>query len=237
MTARREFLAGVRDALPLALGGAPFGLLYGTLVTSNHLPALVGQSMSFILYAGSAQVVIVPLLAAGTPALIVIGIALVINLRHALYSAALAPHMRPLGRPLRMLLAYLLTDEAFAVTITRYQSSVAGQPVHVYLLGAGLTWWLEWQIGTAAGIFVGGQMPANWPLDFAMPLMFIGLAVPMIKDRASLLAAVLAGVLALGLAGLPYKLGLVLATLIGVGAGMLADARLAKRKIQGSPTG
>ena len=193
--------------------------------------------MSFILYAGSAQVIIVPLLAAGAPALVVIGIALIINLRHALYSAALAPYMRPLGRPLRMLLAYLLTDEAFAVTITRYQRSVPGQPVHAYLLGAGLTWWLDWQVSTAAGIFIGGQVPANWPLDFVMPLMFIGLAVPMIKDRASLLAAVLAGVLALSLAGLPYKLGLVLATLIGVGAGMLADARLAKRKIQGSPTG
>lgn len=223
---RREFLAGARNALPLALSGFPFGLLYGTLVTSSHLPAAVGQAMSSIIYAGSAQLIAVPLLAAGAPALVVIGIVFVVNLRHALYSATLAPYMRSLGRARRFWMAYFLTDEAFALSIARYQQSQTNLPgAHAYYAGAGMAWWLNWQVATAVGIFIGAQVPASWPLDFAVPLTFIALVVPMLKDRPGLVAAVVAGAVAVGAASLPYKLGLLLAVLAGIAAGMIGEAR------------
>ncbi|MBI5880006.1 MAG: AzlC family ABC transporter permease [Chloroflexi bacterium] len=228
MKARSAFLAGARDALPLILGGLPFGVLYGALATGSGLPPVVSQSMSLIVFAGSAQVIAVPLLAANAPAFVVIGIFLIVNLRHALYSAAIAPYTRSLGRAVRMLMAYFLVDEVFALAIARYQRDGDTKSAHAYYFGCAVAICLYWQLASAVGIFIGGQLPANWPLDFAMPLMFIALAVPMIKDRPGLLAAVVAGLLAVALAGLPYKLGLVLATLIGVGAGMLGSSAWTK---------
>jgi len=229
VTARRAFLSGARDALPLILGGLPFGVLYGALATNSGLPPAVSQSMSLIVFAGSAQVIAVPLLAASAPALVVIGIVLVVNLRHALYSAAVAPYTRSLGRAARMLLAYFLVDEVFALAIARYQHDGDTRAAHAYYAGCAAAIALYWYLSSSVGIFIGAQLPADWPLDFAMPLMFIGLAMPMIKDRPGLLAAAIAGLMAVALGGLPYRLGLVLAALAGVGAGMLGSAPWTKR--------
>jgi predicted branched-subunit amino acid permease len=98
-------------------------------------------------------------------------------------------------------------------------------PANWHLLGAGLTLWTCWQICTALGIFIGAQMPENWPLSFALPLTFIALVVPGLKDRASTVAAVCAGVVGVLAAGLPYKTGLIVAALVGIAAGMALETR------------
>ena len=117
----------------------------------------------------------------------------VINLRHALYSASVAPYVRHLNPAWKGILAYLLTDEAYAVTITHYQQEGDQSHRHWYFLGAGLALWTSWQISTAAGVFLGAQVPASWGLEFTLALTFIALVVPQIKDRPSLLAALTAG--------------------------------------------
>jgi len=230
-----EFISGVRDELPILIGVIPFGMIYGVLALAAGLPSGVAQAMSAVVFAGSAQFLAVKLIGTGTPALVVILTAFVVNLRHALYSASVAPYIKRLSSLWKGLLAYLLTDEAYVVAITHYQTPASSNPLtdgdenkHWYFLGAGLALWGSWQISTAVGIFLGAQVPSSWSLDFTLALTFIALLVPNIKDRASAAAALAAGVVAMLAYGLPYKLGLIAAALVGIVVGLWSEARWQK---------
>lgn len=218
---RREFLAGVRGELPLLIGVVPFGMVYGVAAIRAGLSGAAAQAMSSIVFAGSAQFVTVALFGQSASLLLMVTTAAVLNLRHLFYSASVAPFTRKLPGLWKYLLAYLLTDEAYAVTILRYRrgNEPAVDQRRWFFLGAGLTLWVAWQISTLIGIFFGLNLPPEWSLDFVLALTFIAMLVPMLKDRPNLLAALVSGVLALALAGLPYRLGLVIATLAGMLAG------------------
>jgi 4-azaleucine resistance transporter AzlC len=224
--ARKSFLSGVRAELPILLGVIPFGMIYGVLAIEGGLSAVQAQSMSVIVFAGSAQFVMAQLFAAQTPMLVVIVTAGMLNLRHVLYSASVAPyllHLRPLWR---LILAYLLTDEAYAVSITNYQKDGEITHKHWYFLGAGLALWATWQASTGAGILLGAQIPASWPLDFAVALTFIALVVPALEDRASVAAAVAAGLTAVVAYYLPLRLGLIVAGVVGILVGVTVESGL-----------
>ncbi len=226
-----EFLYGVRDELPLLVGVLPFGLIYGVLAIETGVPPAVAQAMSAIVFAGSSQFLMAQLVGVGTPALVIALAAGIVNLRHALYSASVAPYLRRLSKPWKWLLAYLLTDEAYAVAIVHFSAHPAdaggGNPGrrHYYLLGAGLTLWSAWQLSTAAGVFLGRQVPDSWSLDFTLVLTFIGLVVPTLGDWAGVAAALAAGLTALLAFSLPLKLGLVLASLVGILVGLVVERR------------
>jgi 4-azaleucine resistance transporter AzlC len=224
-TPRSQFISGVRDELPILLGGWPFGMIYGVLALNAGLTPFEAQAMSAVVFAGSAQFIAVQLVHAGTPALVVVLTGFVVNLRHALYSASVAPFVRHLSPAWKGLLAYLLTDEAYAVTITHYRAEGELTHKHWYFLGAGLALWTEWQISTALGIFLGAQVPASWGLEFTLALTFIALVVPLILDRPTLLAALTAGLVAVLAAGLPYRLNLVAAALAGILVGLWSERR------------
>jgi 4-azaleucine resistance transporter AzlC len=218
---RRELLRGIRAELPITLGVIPFGMIYGVLAVGAGLSSIVAQAMSSLVFAGSAQFIAAQLIGLGTPAAVLMFTTFIVNLRHLLYSASLTPHLRHLSAPWRWLLAYLLTDEAYAVTILHYDDETrdAGQK-HFFFLGAGLTLWVAWQVSTAVGIFLGAQVPENWALDFTLALTFIGLVVPVLNDRPHLGAALSAGLVAVLTAGLPFKLGLMAAALTGIIVGV-----------------
>ena len=173
------FLAGWRDELPIVLGVAPFGMIYGLLALSAGLSHGTAQAMSSVVFAGSAQFIAAQLIRESSPAGVIVLTVFVVNLRHALYSASMAPHLRALRPGWKAGLAYLLTDEAYAVAITRYLRDAGRSEVspyrHWYVFGAGLTLWAAWQWSTAAGIFVGARVPASWSLDFTLALTFIAL--------------------------------------------------------------
>jgi len=230
-TPQTEFLRGVRDELPLLVGVLPFGLIYGVLAIEAGIPPAAAQAMSAIVFAGSSQFLMAQLVAVGTPALVIALAAGIVNLRHALYSASMAPYLRRLSTPWKWLLAYLLTDEAYAVTIVHFSAASSAahgdnpRHRHFYLLGAGLALWSAWQLSTAAGVFLGRQVPASWSLDFTLALTFIGLVVPTLHDRAAVAAALSAGLMALVTFSLPLKLGLVLSSLTGIALGMMLERR------------
>ena len=221
----REFWNGVRDEAPILLGVVPFGLLFGALAISAHLSSLAAQAMSSIIFAGSAQFIAAQLIGTGTSGLVILMVVFVVNLRHALYSASVAPFIKGLNTTWKLLLAYLLTDEAYAVTITHYNREGDSPDRHWYFLGAGLTLWSSWQFSTAIGIFIGAQIPPNWPLGFILPLTFIALVVPALKDRAGVAAALVAGLVGLVAINFPYKTGLLAAALIGILTGMLIEGK------------
>ena len=221
----QEFWLGVRDELPILLGVVPFGMIYGILALSAGLSPFDAQAMSSVVFAGSAQFMTAKLISATTPGLIVILTGFVINLRHALYSASLAPYTKHLPLAWKATLAYLLTDEAFAVSIIHYQREGEVTHKHWHLLGAGLTLWSCWQISTGFGIFLGAQIPAAWGLDFALPLIFIALVVPNLKDRPAVITAGVASLAALLFFGLPLKLGLLASAFVAIAAGLWSDGK------------
>ncbi len=224
MTPRDQFLAGVRAELPILLGVAPFGLIFGAIAVAAGLPATLAQAMSAVIFAGSAQFIAAELIAVGTPALVLLTTTLIVNLRHLLYSASLAPHVRSLPLRWKMLLAYLLTDEAYAVTIIHYTESDSPPATrHWFFLGAGLGLWTTWQLSTAVGIFLGAAIPAGWSLDFALALTFTGIVVPTLRDRPHVGAALSAGLVAVLAAAWPFKLGLMAAALTGIVVGVVLE--------------
>jgi 4-azaleucine resistance transporter AzlC len=204
---RRAFFEGVRDQLPLVLGVAPFGAIFGALAINVGIPPVETQALSLLLFAGSAQFIAVSLIDIGTPVLIVIITIAIVNLRHLLYSIAFSPYVQSLGVRWKIPLAWLLTDEAFAVASLRYQRPGSNQD-HWYFLGTGLTLWSSWQISTYLGITAGALIPASWQLEFALPLTFMAILAPSLSTRAAWATALTAGILALLLINLPLSTGL-----------------------------
>ncbi|MBK8984820.1 MAG: AzlC family ABC transporter permease [Chloroflexi bacterium] len=226
-----QWWVGVRAELPIALGVIPFGMIYGVLALAAGLNAWQAQAMSAIVFAGSAQFIGAQLLGAAAPLSVLWLTTAVVNLRHVLYSTALSPDLGHLPRRWRWLLAYLLTDEAYAVTAVHYANRhTAVVHKHWFFLGAGLTLWASWQLSTAIGIFLGAEVPASWSLDFTLALTFIGIVVPALKERPFVAAAVAAGVMALLAYSLPYKLGLMAAALTGIGIGVVLENRSKRRR-------
>jgi predicted branched-subunit amino acid permease len=142
-----------------------------------------------------------------------------------LYSASLAPYLASLSTRWKALLSYLLTDEAYAPTILYYEANGVTPSAHWFLLGAGCALWFTWQISTAFGIFLGTAIPDSWSLDFALPLTFIAMLVPVLKNQPAIAAALSAGAVALVAFSLPYKLGLILAALVGIAVGTFLEGR------------
>ena len=231
-TAGGEFLSGCRDEAPLLLGVAPFGMIYGIAALAAGVPAWLAQLASAVVFAGAAQLVIVQMLTAGAGFVPIALTSGLLNLRHVLYSASMAEYVRHLPRRWRLLLAYVLTDEAYAVAILRYARPAGPGPDlrHWYFLGAGFTLWAGWQLSTAAGLLFGATIPAEWELDFAVPLTFIALLTLLLRERAGQAAALVAALGALAFAALPYKLGLVAAIVLGLAAGAWTVRRLERAR-------
>lgn len=219
------FWAGMRAEGPILLGVIPFGMIYGVLALNAGIPIVLAQAMSVIIFAGSSQFVTAELIGAGTPAIVVVLTGFIINVRHALYSASVAPYLKHLHPIWRWLLAYLLTDEAYAVAISHYRRAGSLGNRHWFFFGAGFALWGCWQVSTAVGLLLGAQIPPSWSFDFTLALTFIALVIPAITDRASVAAALAAGLTAVLAAGLPYKLGLVAAALAGILVGLIVETR------------
>jgi predicted branched-subunit amino acid permease len=239
-----SFIRGLQAELPLLIGVAPFGMIYGVLALDSGLTRLQSQAMSAVVFAGSAQIVTTQLVQLGAPGLVMVLTIGIVNLRHLLYSASMAPYLQKLKPTWKWVLSYLLTDEAYVVSAIYYQntnlemmSQMSDQEEgaktevempdnrHWYFLGAGLGLWICWQVSTAAGILLGTVVPQSWSLDFTLALTFIALVVPNLKDRADLTAAITAGTMAIVVFSMPYKLGLLFAALVGIACGMLVESR------------
>jgi 4-azaleucine resistance transporter AzlC len=221
----QNFLAGIRAEIPLLISGFPEGMIYGALALNAGLSNAASQMMSSIVYAGSAQFITAQLAHEATPGLVIMLTIAVVNLRHMLYSASLAPYLASLPMRWKVLLSYLLTDEAYAPTIIHYEKEGITPYAHWFLFGAGFSLWFIWQVSTALGIFLGTAIPESWSLDFALPLTFIAMVVPVLKNQPAIAAALSAGVVALFAFSLPYKLGLILAALVGIAVGTVLEGR------------
>ena len=217
------FRRGVRDVAPLLLGIIPFGLVAGiaTVNAGLGLPAAVG--LSVVVFAGASQLAALELLGQNAPLTVVVATAVVINLRLLMYSASIAPYFREFTGRWKAALAYVLTDQAYAVSVASYRSD-NDIDRKWYYLGVAVTLWAVWQVTTVVGALLGTGVPDAWGLEFAIPLVFLAILVPAIEDRASVVAAVVGGAVAVGGAGLPLNLGLLVAASLGITAGVLTES-------------
>lgn len=227
---RSEFGRGVRDVTPLLLGIIPFGFVAGIAAVNAGLGLPEAVGLSAIVFAGAAQLATLELVGRDAPLAIVVVTAVVINLRMLMYSASIAPHFQQLSKRAKATVAYLLTDQAYALAIARYRSDGAS-PV-AYYLGVAVTLWVVWQVTTVAGVVLGASVPESLGLEFAVPLVFLALLVPAMEDRPTTVAGMMGGAVAVAATGLPLNLGLLVGATVGIVTGLLTEAA-----IEGSSNG
>jgi 4-azaleucine resistance transporter AzlC len=222
---KSEFLNGMQATIPLVIGAIPFGIIFGALAVTSGLSPQGTISMSLFVFAGSSQFIAAGLIASGSSVGIIVLTTFIVNLRHALYSATLAPHMKHLPHKWLLPLGFWLTDESFVVAAKRYDDVESSQNKHWFFFGSAVFMYTNWQVCTFIGLVAGKAIPdpGSWGLEFAMIVTFIGMLVPMIKNRPAFLAVLVAGIVALVFHGLPNNLGLILAALSGIVAGVLSE--------------
>ncbi len=227
---REAFFAGQMRAVPIAIATGVWGIVTGVAMVNSGLTAWQAVGMTLLVFAGSAQLAVLPLIAAKAPIWVVLLTATVINLRFLIFSAGLVPYLKKLPLARRLLLGYGTGDFAYAVCTMQWQAQPAserGSPPQIwFMLGVLSITWTVWQLSSMAGILLGTQVPPAWGLDFAVVVSLIGVTIPMIENRPGLAGVLVAGVIAVLAAGLPLKLGLIAAVLAGTGAAMALDYAL-----------
>jgi predicted branched-subunit amino acid permease len=221
----------------MLIGVIPFGLVAGATPPADGLGAWAAVGLSTIVFAGASQLAAADVLADGGGWLVAALAAWTINLRMLLYSASLSPFLSRERLRTRMAVAYLLTDQAYAVSITRWSGpedealTASGARRRVpFVIGAGLALWVTWQISTLVGIAIGSRVPDSLPLDFAVPLVFLVLLVPAVNTRPAAVAAFAGG----GAAVLGAELGagtlsIIIGAVSGITAGTIAELVLDRR--------
>jgi 4-azaleucine resistance transporter AzlC len=223
------FFEGVRDIAPMMLGVIPFGIVFGVAAIAAGVSTLAALAMSMIMFSGAAQIIAVQLLAAGAPFAVILLSCLVVSLRLVMYSAAMAPYLRPLDHRWRAVLSFLLTDQAFAATLQRFRESDDVRANASYFLGSGALLWVVWQFATLAGILAGQVIPASWQLEFVVPLCFLAVLTPLLRDRVSLFVFAIAAIAVIVLDAMPLRLSMVCGGLLGIAAGVLGDKKAGER--------
>ena len=226
--AARAFRRGVLVSLPLQVATVPFGLIVGALAIEIGLDAVQTIAMTLIVVAGASQLVALQMLAEQAPPLLIVLTAAMVNLRMAMFSAAIAVRWQGVGPRPRLLAAWFLNDQSFAISVKRYDERPEMTPDERvgFFLGTGSCTLSVWIGSCVAGALLGTRLPPEWPLEFAVPVVFLSLAAPMLRNIPSLAAAATACALAVALREAPHGLGLILASAAGIAVGMaLTEAR------------
>jgi 4-azaleucine resistance transporter AzlC len=204
------------------VGIAPFGLVAGAAAVRVGLSGLHAVGLSVLVFAGASQLAAIELFGENAPVVMVVVTVLVINLRMTMYSASLAPYLQAFSTRWRAAMAYLLTDQAYALSVAEFRADESVDRKWYYL-GTALSLWVVWQICTVIGVVVGARVPESLPLEFAVPLTFLAILVPTITDSPSAVAAAVGGTIAVLGADLPLNLGLITGGIVGVIAGLVVE--------------
>jgi 4-azaleucine resistance transporter AzlC len=222
------FKKGFMDVIPLTIPVIPFGIIYGVVGVELGLSPLVTFAMSFIIFAGSSQIAFAQLYTAGASPLVMISSVLAINSRHFLYSAVLAQYLNKLNLYWKILLSYLMTDQAFSVSLSYFKKNQKKTFSHYHMLGSGFTLWLLWQISTLSGIVLGNVIPEALGLEFAIPLTFLSLIIAELKKYDHLLIIIISGAISLVTYNFPLKVYIILSAFVGLVAAFILTTKYKK---------
>ena len=234
--AKELFFAGVKAAAPFLFGTVPFGMVVGVATVSVGLSNTAAILMTVLIFAGTAQLAVLPLLVAGAPIAIIVITTFIINLRFVIYGAALTPYFRHLSLRWKLLLGYFVTDTGFALFSRNFMHQEHEKQRHFYFLGAGMTVAAVWLGSAVAGILVGAQIPKEWQLEFAGSLAMLGLLAPFLRTRPEAIVAIVAAGVGIATQKLPMKLGLICAVVAGISAGVVAEKLLRQKARATEPT-
>ncbi len=213
----------VRIGMPTLFGIAAWGLVVGVAMVKSGLTIWQALGMTLVVFAGSAQLAALPLIAAGAPVWVVFVTALVVNLRFVIFSALMAPHFTHLPWRQRLFYGFGTGDMTVALFMQRYPDEAPAPGKLSFLKGLLYPNWTAWQVGSIAGIFLGNVVPTDWGLEFAGTLAIVCIMVPLVINRAALCGVLVASAVAIFAAGLPYKLGLLAAVLVGMLSAMAVE--------------
>ncbi|MBD33848.1 MAG: branched-chain amino acid ABC transporter permease [Dehalococcoidia bacterium] len=221
MTKFSEFKNGCLQEIPLQLGVFPFGIAYGILGIEVGLTNIQTYLLSIIIFAGVSQIVFAQLVSTFTPSFMIVGTIGIVNLRHILYGVSLSSYLKKLSLKWRIILSYLITDEAFAISYKRFSEEKKTKYMHFHLLGSGITLWTSWQISTLIGIFIGPSIPNSLNLEYVIPLSFIAIVVVSINTKIKLIIFIMSALLSILLRDLPWNLWIITSALISIIIGVL----------------
>jgi predicted branched-subunit amino acid permease len=230
MTALREGLMAVSPAL-IALG--VWGVVTGVAMVKAGLSDQQAVAMSLLVYAGSAQLTALPLLAAGAPLWLIFAAGIIVNLRFLIFGAALHPFFRDLSWRKRLFLGYLSVDVSFVVFMSRFGEAIKKGTLeqHWFFIGTILPAWVVWQVASMIGIALSSVVPVSWSLEFGAILALMALMIPYVRTRPVLASVIAAGITAWLTQMWPLRLGLLAAVLVGIGVGMWVETR-SRPKVQ-----
>ena len=228
-TPAKQLWLGALETLPLVVAAFPFGIVFGAMAHTGGLDFAVTLGMSSIVFAGASQFIAITLLASATALPVIVMTVFVVNLRQMLYSANLMHHVEPWPQWLRAVLAFFLTDETFAAVTDRLNRHPEQAGLRWFYAGSALFMYSFWQISTVLGYTLGEQIPglADWGLDVAMIVAFVGIVVPALKRRADWACAVVAFSSALLTYDWPHQTGLLFSSLVAIAVGMAVAGRSA----------
>ena len=225
------FRTGFRNGLPFLVVAMPFGMLFGVVATEAGFSLAQTMGFSVIVIAGTAQFAAVQLMTENAPTLIVLATALAVNLRMAMYSASLAPHLGKASTPRRLMMAYFMVDQSYSLGIAKFEDNPEMELAEkvAYYTGSVLAFLPFWYFSTFLGATIGTAIPPEWGLDMAMPLMFLAMIGPMLRSFAHMAAAMTSAVVALVLAFLPWNLGLMVAAFAALAVGAEVERRWGRK--------
>ena len=229
---RRAFRQGALAGLPFSIVVVPFGMVFGVVATEAGLNLAETMGFTILVIAGASQLAAVQLMVDNAPTLVVVLTALAVNLRMAMYSAALAPHLGAAPVWQRGLIAYMMVDQAYSVSHLRYET---GPPMTLservaYYMGVITPICPLWYLATLFGALAGTALPVGLPIDMAVPIAFLAMIGPMLRTLAHMAAAFVSVLGALALGFVPYNLGLLLAALLALVVGARVELWLAARR-------
>ena len=227
---KSSYLRGVLDGAPFVLVVVPFAALFGVVASEAGLPLAEVMGFSVLVIAGAAQFAALQLMQDGAPTLVILATALAVNLRMAMYSASITPHLGALKPWQKALVAYLLVDQSYMLAIARYEAQPQ-MPLgekFAYYLGVISPVAPTWYLASLAGALLGAAIPPAFALDFALPITFLAMIAPMLKSAAHVAAALTSVLVALALAWMPYGSGLLLAALAAMMVGAEVERQMAR---------
>jgi len=221
---------GFQTGLPALFGIGAWGIVMGVAMVKGGLTVVQAIGMTLVVFAGSAQLASLPLIAAHAPIWVIFATALVVNLRFVIFSVLLAPQFAHLPWRQRFWLGYISGDLTIALFLQRYPTTAPEPGKLSFLKGLLYPNWFAWQAGSIAGILLGSAVPTEWQLGFAGTLAIVCIMVPLIANSAALCGVVVAGTVAILAHGLPFKLGLLLAVLVGMLSSLAFEEAMGRRR-------
>ena len=219
------FIKGILDILPLMIPVVPFGIIYGVIGVEIGFSPMEVFAMSFVIFAGSSQIAFAQLFAAGASPLVMISSVAVINSRHILYGAVLAEYLGKLRLTWKILLSYLMADQAFSVSSAYFKKNVKNKNAHFHMLGSGLTLWSLWQLSTLIGIVLGNIVPAQLGLEFAIPLTFFSLILSELRKLDHVIIILISGICSVLTYNFPFKIYIIFSAIFSLAISIMINKK------------